>query len=188
MKFRYVLFVALLLPLAAFAQNRNAIEVSLTGGKSITNWHGQADVQVLTVGLVRPFTKHTDISVLLTPIHLWQPRSWFGDQYKDGNESAQAIGAAILLRRTFGFRTSNVQYYFEGGTGPLIANKRVPAATSHFNFMSQAGAGLILRPNSPNPILLGYKFLHISNGGYASRNPGLNVSSLLVGMRFNRGR
>jgi hypothetical protein len=36
------------------------------------------------------------------------------------------------------------------------------------------------------PVLIGYRFSHISNGGYAPRNPGLNVSSIMVGATFGR--
>jgi hypothetical protein len=176
-----------LLSFPALAQRFEQIEVSVTGGKSMTNWHGQADIQFVSIGFVRPLSPRTDFTFAVAPVHFWQPRSWFGDQYGDGNESVQAVATALVLRRTFNRDSMRVQYYLEGGSGPMLAHKRVPAATSRFNFMSQGGAGMIFRPTSRLPILLGFKFLHISNGGYAPRNPGLNISSITVGTRFRMG-
>ena len=36
------------------------------------------------------------------------------------------------------------------------------------------------------PVVAGYRFMHISNGGYSPRNPGLNMSSLILGVRYRR--
>jgi len=60
----------------------------------------------------------------------------------------------------------------------------VPASTSRFNFMSQAGAGFVFNAAGRMPVFAGYRFVHISNGGYAPRNPGLNVSTVVVGLQL----
>ena len=65
----------------------------------------------------------------------------------------------------------------------MVAEKRVPAATSRFNFASAAGVGFVFNAGGHYPIVAGYRLTHISNGGYAPRNPGLNVSSILIGVR-----
>ncbi|HET8797540.1 MAG TPA: acyloxyacyl hydrolase [Thermoanaerobaculia bacterium] len=184
MRIRILALLFVLLPLSSFGQPYDQVEVSFTGGKSMTNWHGQADIQILGVGFVRSLSPRTDFTFAVAPVNLWQPRSWFGDQYGDGNENVQALSTAVMMRRTFNRDSPRVHYYLELGSGPMLAKKRVPAATSHFNFMSQGGAGFVFRPNASYPILLGFKFLHISNGGYAPRNPGLNIASLTVGTRF----
>lgn len=176
--------LVVLLSLPAFAQSVRNIEVGLVGGKSFTSWHGQADFQALNVAFVHPISPRTDVSVVFAPVAMWQPRSWFGSQYHDGNESVYAVSAALMLRRSFNRDSSRVHYYLEGGTGPMIAEKRVPASTSRFNFVTQAGLGVVLRPNGRFPLIVGCRFQHISNGGYAPRNPGLNVPSLVIGMRF----
>lgn len=169
---------------AAFAQSIRNVDVSLIGGKSITSWHGQADLQGLNVSVVHPLSPRTEVSFGVAPVTLWQPRSWFGNEFGDGNERVRAVATSVMIRRTFGLPSNRVQWFLEGGTGPMLAEKRVPASTSRFNFMTQAGGGVVLMPNARVPLFLAYRFLHISNGGYAPRNPGLNVSSLVVGVRF----
>jgi hypothetical protein len=77
-----------------------------------------------------------------------------------------------------------VSYYGEGSTGPLWAEKAVPASTSRFNFITQLGAGIILLPHSRFPIMAGYRYLHISNGGYSPRNPGVNASAIVFGLQI----
>jgi hypothetical protein len=173
-----------LLTFPAVGHSIHNIEVAVAGGKSTTTWHGQADLQAVNVSLVHPLSPRTDLSFGISPVTLWQPRSWFGDQFGDGNENVRAVATSLMLRRTFNRDSHHLQWYVEGGTGPMIAEKRVPASTSRFNFMTQAGAGVVLMPDARLPLIVGYRFLHISNGGYAPRNPGLNVSSVIVGLRF----
>jgi hypothetical protein len=78
-----------------------------------------------------------------------------------------------------------VQPYLEMGSGPMWASRRVPAATSRFNFITQTGFGVVVYPQRTSALVIGYRFAHISNAGYAPRNPGLNVSSLLIGVQVN---
>ncbi|HEX2831708.1 MAG TPA: acyloxyacyl hydrolase [Thermoanaerobaculia bacterium] len=170
--------------LTACAQSIRTVDVSLIGGKSITTWHGQADLQALHVSVVHPLSPRTEVSFGVAPVTLWQPRSWFGEEFGDGHERVRALATSVMIRRTFGRASNRLHWFVEGGTGPMVAEKRVPASTSRFNFMTQAGGGVELMPNARFPLFLAYRFLHISNGGYAPRNPGLNVSSLSVGVRF----
>ena len=65
-------------------------------------------------------------------------------------------------------------------SGPIYASKRVPESTSHFNFHSQGGAGVI----TPRGWMLGVRAGHISNAGYAERNPGINFTEVLFGYRL----
>lgn len=170
---------------SASAQMFNDFRVFATGGKSVTNWHGQADIQSVSFEMGHAFSPRTTVGVAVTPMNIWQPRSWFGDQFGDGNESVRAIAATLLVRRTM--RTeSRLPWYVEASSGPMVAEKRVPAATSRFNFASSAGAGVVFNARGRLPIIAGYRFTHISNGGYAPRNPGLNVSSVVVGVQIKR--
>lgn len=174
-----LLAVALLLPFSALAE----VRVYVSGGKSVTTWHGQADLQAMQLELGYPLSPRTTVAVAVTPMLLWQPRSFFGDQYGDGNESVRALGASLLVRRSFRV-TSPLQWYLEGGTGPMIAEKRAPAATSRFNFVTQGGAGLVFNAQGRFPIIAGYRFMHISNGGYSPRNHGWNMSAAVLGVQL----
>ncbi|HEX6095049.1 MAG TPA: acyloxyacyl hydrolase [Thermoanaerobaculia bacterium] len=169
------------------AQTFDDIRVVAAGGKSSTTWHGQADVQSLQLELGHALSSRSTVAIAGGVVNLWQPRSWFGDLYGDGNESVRALAVSLLLRHAWRPQAS-VRPYLEGGTGPLVAEKRVPASTSRFNFASQAGAGLVFNARGRMPVFAGYRFLHISNGGYSPRNPGLNVSAAVVGVQLRNAR
>jgi lipid A 3-O-deacylase len=180
-----LLFVA---PIAASGQLIDEVSVYVTGGKGITTWHGQADLHTLNLEMGKMWSPRTDVAIVLSPTNVWQPQSWFGYSQGNGNEAVRAISASVLVRRRFGSETGKVQWYADVATGPMVAEKRVPAATSRFNFISQGGFGTIIGPSHRFPLYLGYRFAHISNGGYSERNPGLNISSLVVGTRMRVGR
>lgn len=177
------LLAILLFTATASAQGFDRISVHAAGGKSITTWHGQATIETLNIEASRTIRPRTELAFVFAPMFIRQPRSWFGNQFGDGEENVKAISGALLLRRTF----RNETIYVEAGTGPMWAERRVPAATSRFNFHSQFGAGFVLFPRNRVSMVIGYRFGHISNGGYAPRNPGLNVSSLVIGTRFRSG-
>jgi hypothetical protein len=178
---RIATLVLALFPLAATAQT---ISVYGTAGQSPRTWHGQADTRALNIEFAHALSPRMDVAFVLSPTELDQPRSWFGDDYGDGNERVRAIAGSLLVRRTLNRDSSRVHVYGELGTGPMYASKAVPASTSRFNFVSQAGVGVVLMPHSRVPLMAGYRFEHLSNGGYAPRNPGLNFSSLILGIRF----
>ena len=173
--------VFVLLSLTASAQT---VSFYGTSGRTTKTWHGQADVQTLNFEYAHPLSERTDLAFVLSPMSILQPKSWFGDQFGDGNERVQAIAGSLLLRRRFNRDSQRVQFYAEAGTGPMLAQKAVPASTSRFNFASQVGFGVVLMPNTRTPLVAGYRFQHISNGGYAPRNPGLNLSSFVIGVRI----
>jgi hypothetical protein len=178
----FALALALLtLPLSA--QTLDEVRVVAVGGKSATTWHGQADMQALQIELGHALSPRTTVAIVAGGVNLWQPRSWFGNQYGDGHESVRGLAASLLVRRAF-YAHAKVHPYVEGGTGPMIAEKRVPASTSRFNFITHAGAGIVLNANGRMPILAGYRFMHVSNGGYSPRNPGLNVSAAMLGVQI----
>jgi len=180
---RLATLVLALFPLTAAAQT---ISVYGMAGQSPKTWHGQADLQAINVELAHALSPRTDLAFVLSPMSFDQPRSWFGDDFGDGNERVRALAASLLLRRTFNRDSSRMHVYGELGTGPMYAEKAVPASTSRFNFVSQAGVGVVLMPRSRFPLVAGYRFQHLSNGGYAPRNPGLNFSSLILGVRYGR--
>jgi opacity protein-like surface antigen len=53
---------------------------------------------------------------------------------------------------------------------------------------SQAGLGVIFFANGRMPVHLGYRFMHISNGGTSGRNEGLEVHQAIIGVRVRRLR
>jgi hypothetical protein len=162
------------------------IVVSGAGGQSHKTWHGQADVQSLNIELGKALSPRTEVAFVASPMNLWQPRSWFGDQFDDGNETVHAFAASVLVRYRLNTDSSRLQFYGEAATGPMWAEKAIPASTSRFNFMTQFGAGVVLMPRARFPVLAGYRFQHLSNGGYSPRNPGFNISTIVVGLQIKR--
>ena len=160
------------------------LNVFVSGGRSVQNWHGQADFQSLNLELMRDWSPRTEVGFVTAPSVIKQPRSWFGNKYGDPDETARAISGSFLIRRRFLRQSQRVQPYIELSSGPMWSSRRVPAATSHFNFISQAGFGAVLAPTRSMSFVLGYRMAHISNGGYASRNPGLNVNAVVFGTRI----
>jgi hypothetical protein len=160
------------------------------GGANPVNGHGHSvfhSVQLEVLGRSPRFQRwigaKTETGFAVKYSDVRQPRSWFGHTFGDPDDSVRAESAFFFLRRNF---TPSI--YGELGTGPMWSNRRVPAATSRFNFESQGGFGLNLFATGRHPLRIGYRFSHISNGGVASRNPGLDVHSFLIGTRIRTFR
>ena len=178
-----VVVLLLLFPTMALAQH---LVVSVAGGQSHRTWHGQADIEALNLEIGKTLSPRTEIAFVASPMNLWQPRSWFGDQFGDGNENVRALAASLLVRYRLNVDSSRIQFYGDAGIGPMWAEKAIPASTSRFNFSTQFGAGVVLMPHARFPVLAGYRFQHLSNGGYSPRNPGFNISAMVVGVQFRR--
>lgn len=160
------------------------VNVYATGGKSNQNRHGQAEIESVHFEWGKALSPRTEIVLVAAPHVIRQPRAAAGQDI-EGDERIRAISGSVMLRRRFMTGSSMVQPYLELGSGPMWATRRVPAATSRFNFITQTGFGAVLFPRRASALVVGYRFAHISNAGYAPRNPGLNVSSLLIGVQVN---
>jgi hypothetical protein len=71
--------------------------------------------------------------------------------------------------------------YFELSGGALFTNKNVPTGTNTVNFTPSAGLGLHWLREKFN-WSLELRYLHISNAGLATPNPGLNTIEVRVGV------
>ena len=182
---RLILAILVLLPGIASAEISHVV-VSAAGGQSHETWHGQADIRALNLEIGKAFSTRTEVAFVLSPMSLWQPRSWFGDQFGDGNETVRALAAAVLVRHRLNTDSSRLHFYGEAAMGPMWAEKAIPASTSRFNFSTQLGAGVVLMPQARFPVMVGYRFAHLSNGGYSPRNPGFNISTVVVGVQIRR--
>ena len=85
----------------------------------------------------------------------------------------------------FGFKwalatRSNAVPYFEIGGGTLFTNTKVPETTSRINFTSGGAFGLHFLRSKHN-ISAEVRYMHISNAGLATPNPGINTIQLRLG-------
>lgn len=174
---RRTLFVLSLLFAAPLPAQQ--FSVYATGGKSMTSYHGQDDVQSLNLEWSRRPWKHTEAGVAVASEFLWQPTMWFGAHA--AKEKVRGLAASLVVRHSW---QAHPHLYAEVSSGPMWSEKEVPAATSRFNFLSQGGVGVMIGSGQMTPLMLGIRFGHISNGGTAHPNPGLNFTALVVGLRF----
>jgi hypothetical protein len=70
--------------------------------------------------------------------------------------------------------------YFEVGGGTLFTNTKVPEGTSRINFTTSAALGLHFLRSKYN-ISTEVRFMHISNAGLATPNPGINTIQFRLG-------
>ena len=70
--------------------------------------------------------------------------------------------------------------YLEIGGGTLFTNTQVPAGTSHVNFTSSGAIGLHFLRSKHN-VSAELRYMHISNAGLATPNPGINTVQLRLG-------
>lgn len=176
-KLLFVLCLAIALPAAAAWPDQYGLYG--IGAKSAPNKHGQWSFQSLNFEAVGPTKWPFDWGLVFAPTHMSQPVDFFDTPHD--TESVNAASLSLLARKTFSQRGS-VRPYIELSSGPIYASKRVPETTSHFNFISQAGVGVMTTGHTP--LMIGIRVFHISNAGYAERNPGINFTSILLGLRF----
>ena len=70
--------------------------------------------------------------------------------------------------------------YFEIGGGTLFTNTKVPAGTSQINFTTTSALGLHFLRSKYN-ISTEVRYMHISNAGLATPNPGINTFQFRLG-------
>ena len=109
--------------------------------------------------------------------------------------AVEAVPAFMVIQKTntaygaginpFAFKwaldtRSKVVPYFELGGGTLFTNTKVPEGTSRINFTSSGALGLHFLGSKHN-ISAEVRFMHISNAGLATTNPGINTIQFRVG-------
>jgi hypothetical protein len=75
---------------------------------------------------------------------------------------------------------SSVVPYFEIGGGTLFTSTQVPAGTSRINFTTGGAVGLHFLRTKHN-YSAEIRYMHISNAGLATLNPGINTVQLRLG-------
>jgi len=80
----------------------------------------------------------------------------------------------------------NVMPYIDIGGGTLFSNDKVPPGTSHVNFTTSGAIGAhFLRSKYNWSVEL--RFMHISNAGLVTPNPGINTLQVRIGLgRFTQ--
>jgi opacity protein-like surface antigen len=104
------------------------------------------------------------------------------------SEPVTGYGVGITPKLHYSFISfDRLRPYIEGGAGPLWTDLggQVPEQPGQFNFAVWGGAGAawILTPQWA--VNVGYRFVHISNGGTSTPNSGLNFGLPFVGLSYS---
>jgi hypothetical protein len=165
---------------------KGTIEVSIIGGVTlpVSLFRARSDHQLAmaSVALGRvmaggPGRGSLELLVDVTPLfHVRQPelvRGWsVAPLFVRWNFPAIGDGAARIFAEVSG--------------SLLFTTQPVPARTTTFNFMDQAGFGVRFEEGPGRAWLIGYRFQHISNGGRVKPNPGANFNFVYLGLSFLR--
>jgi hypothetical protein len=95
----------------------------------------------------------------------------------------------LLLKWNFTGRDHRPVAFAEIGAGTVFTRSEVPevpVGVSRLNFTPQCGFGLFLFANHRRAAMLEFKYIHISNAGFDSPNPGLNSLHVLFGYNWFR--
>jgi hypothetical protein len=78
-------------------------------------------------------------------------------------------------------------WFVEGGPGVSWSDLSTPPRGTKFNYLFQAGAGVLKRTGESQHLLLAYRFLHLSNNHREGRehNPDLEMMGLYLGWAFS---
>ena len=101
-------------------------------------------------------------------------------------QTGYGVGVTPKLQYTF-TGLGRLRPYIDGGGGPIWTDLggRVPEQPGHFNFAVWGGAGCAWSLTSQWAVMVGYRFVHISNGGTRMPNSGLNYGLPFVGLTFS---
>ncbi len=74
--------------------------------------------------------------------------------------------------------------YLEFGGGVLLSLDDVPPGANNVNFMPQASFGVQVFTREKRAVSLAAKYVHISNAGLATPNPGINTIQFCIGYHW----
>ena len=74
--------------------------------------------------------------------------------------------------------------FLELAGGTLFSQSDIPAGTNTVNFTTQAALGAQIFQQSKRSINFSVRYMHISNAGLASPNPGINTVQMQLGLHW----
>ena len=122
--------------------------------------------------------------------------NWYRGQVSFGAEllafgtsepvTGYGVGITPKLQYTF-VGLDRLRPYIESGGGPLWTDLggQVPEQPGQFNIVVWGGAGAAWMLTPQWTVNVGYRFVHISNGGTRTPNSGLNFGLPFVGLSYS---
>ena len=179
------LILILLTPIFALAQTgpekgSNEVQVWAGGGHSVSGGRGNTGVfnaglrygWVLTGPHLPSFLRgRFEYAVDAVPVFLiFQPAN-----------TAYGVGFDPLGLKWNFQRHGRLSPYLELTGGVLFTDHNVPTGTNTVNFMDQAALGMHILGAKRN-VSLELRYMHISNAGLATPNPGINTVQVRLGV------
>lgn len=106
-----------------------------------------------------------------------------------GSRDAGLVGLSGLVRWR-GWHRGASAVFLEGGVGASTASAPVPPRGTRFNFVAQAGVGLLRSVRPGLAILAAGRWVHLSNGGLVAghdRNPDLQAVGGYAALQWRLG-
>ncbi len=100
------------------------------------------------------------------------------------NQTSYAAGFDPFMVKWNFIRGRKVAPYLEIGGGVLVSRDNIPPGTSTVNFMPQANFGVQVFTRRKRAVVVAAKYVHISNAGLSSPNPGINTLQFSVGYHW----
>ena len=179
-------------PLFSFAQagpeqGGHEVQIWAGGGHSVSGGRGETGVfnaglrygWILTGAHLPGFLRgRFEYAVDAVPVMLvFQPTN-----------TAYGVGFDPLGLKWNFERHGHISPYLELTGGTVFTNHDVPTGTNTVNFMDQAALGLHVLGAKHN-VSLELRYMHISNAGLATPNPGINTVQVRLGIgRFSGGK
>ena len=103
--------------------------------------------------------------------------------FKQRGDDTQGAQLSLLLRYHF-LRERTWSMYGDVGLGLLGTGDHVPFDGSGFNFTPQAGVGFTFELSGEDRLILGFRWVHISNANTFTDNPGRDSVMAYLGVSF----
>lgn len=104
-------------------------------------------------------------------------------QWRSKNSPSNYNGVGYLAGLRYDWGVGSYKVYTGFGSGFFYAPAPSEDLPARLNFSPYIDAGVVI-PNGKHPVSLGLRFLHHSNGGTVSPNPGQNQLFFDVGIRL----
>lgn len=98
--------------------------------------------------------------------------------------SSPETGCGLMLRFNLPAIRDRLQFFIEGGVGPIYIGETTEEQGGHFNFIDQAGGGVSWHLSKHLSAECAYRFRHVSNAGLDSPNSGINGNSYLLALNW----
>lgn len=185
----YLLGASLLLlaPLAVPARSeepprgRSVAFGALAGQDFYPRSHGFSEFAGIFVNVGMLVSRRLELGFDVHPLVLVrQPEGHPGD---GDDQTVPAAALEVVLRWFPGPSPLAAPWYLELEEGPFWGWHRVPAGGTRFNFLTQAGTGFLVPGGKGWSVLVGYRWVHISNANLGDRNPSWNYHTFVLGVR-----